>query len=822
MRPVKADTLRVNITDTIQTHSRSLSSRILSILRTPLYRNGYALVMSSLSTSGLGMVYWILAAHLYPAEVVGINSAMISALMFLSAASQLNLNNGLIRFIRNAGRFARRFAAISYVVSIAISGVACLVFLAGLKYWAPAMTVITSNPLLVVWFVAATAGWCIFALQDGILTGIRYATWVPVENTIYSLEKIALLAIFAFFIPGLGIFGAWTLGVVALILPTNILIFRSLLAWRPDSAHTEKTSFTSTQVVKFVAADYLGGVSWMACTYLMPVIVTSRIGPAANAYFYLAWTIANTLYLITPNIGSSLIAETSTEPDKVWSHLHRIFLQVSSLVIPLALVIAAAAPTILRIFGNRYSIEGALLLRLLALSAIPNMITSLFISVARAQQHRVAMVVTMVTSSVGILALSFLLIPHFGILGVGMAWLSSQTIGAIVILLTQSSYWMPKGKLMKKVAVYPLPRFPDWMNFLIQKVVRMKFIAPSRRIMSTWKSGQQRPQTLALLPEILRSVPAQPDYPLPESWTQLRLIPTVTDMHVYFLGTPGMIPVAVLKLTHTEQGLRSTQREKEILAQLHADRRLQEFDRLMPKVLVEGEIRGQVYIVERIIPGFTAQHFFQNRMRCSHIQAVALAKITRLQQLTASVKEIGQAECNRWIDEPIQAVQSSLAALSILENHRPALDRLSARLQAALSGCRLPLSWVHGDFAPGNILVSPDGREIAGFVDWESAQKDGLPLLDLSMLLITTRMELQNQEMGPVVLSLLSDKKWTQNETGFWDWTSQQFACDFPDRQSVILLCWLQHIANNISKSNRYRSHRLWVFNNIESVLRAL
>ncbi len=822
MRPVKADYINPGITETVPIQAQSLSRRVLSFLRTPLYRNGYALVLSSLSTSGLGMVYWILAAHLYPAEVVGFNSALISAMMFLSAVAQLNLNNGLIRFVRNAGRSARRFAFIAYAISIAMSGVVCLVFLVGLKFWAPAMSVISASPLLVAWFVVATATWCIFALQDGLLTGIRFATWVPVENTIYSLVKIALLVIFAFFIPQLGIFSAWTLGVVALIIPTTFLIFRFLLPRQADTAQDEKSSFTSTQVVKFVAADYLGGVSWMACTYLMPVIVTNLVGSAANAYFYLAWTIANTLYLITTNIGSSLVAETATDPDRIWSHLHRVFLQIVSLVIPMALILTLGAPYILKIFGNRYSIEGALLLRLLVLSAIPNMITTLFVSVARAQQRKVAMLTTMVSLSVTILVLSYLLMPRLGILGVGIAWLVGQTIVAVVILLTQSTSWSSGGNPMQRAARYPLPRFPTWLRFVYQTVAQLKIIAPSRRIMTSWRSKNQRAYVLNLLPEILRLIPAQKDYPLPETWTQLRHIPTVTDKQVTFIGSPGMIPVAVLKLTRTEQGLRSTLHEKEVLEELHSDPRLGGFKKMVPKVLIKGEVGNQVYLVEQILPGVTAYDFFRNCMRCAHIQAQAIARITEFHKATASFKEIGSSEMERWVGEPILAVQTSLASLSLLENYRPALDRLATRLYTAFSGCRLPLSWVHGDFFPANILVTPDGKEVTGFVDWELAQKESLPLLDLCLLLISTRMVVEKKEMGAVVNAMSSGEKWTRNESGFWMWANQQLGSGLPDRQAVVLLCWLHHIANNIMKSARYRSHRMWVFNNIETVLHEL
>ena len=62
----------------------ALLARLVAHLRTPLYWNGYALILSSGATSGLGMIYWIVAAQAYSAEAVGLNSAMIAAMMFLA------------------------------------------------------------------------------------------------------------------------------------------------------------------------------------------------------------------------------------------------------------------------------------------------------------------------------------------------------------------------------------------------------------------------------------------------------------------------------------------------------------------------------------------------------------------------------------------------------------------------------------------------------------------------------------------------------------------------------------------------------------------
>src|SRR5256885_2892880 len=81
----------------------------VSHFRVPMYREGYALVLSSGLSSLLGFVYWIVAARSYSPDVVGLNSAVISAMMFLAGMSQLNLASASIRFLPAAGARTRRF-----------------------------------------------------------------------------------------------------------------------------------------------------------------------------------------------------------------------------------------------------------------------------------------------------------------------------------------------------------------------------------------------------------------------------------------------------------------------------------------------------------------------------------------------------------------------------------------------------------------------------------------------------------------------------------------------------------------------------------------
>ena len=75
----------------------------LAPLRTPLYRDALALLLNSGVTSVIGVAYWTLAARLTSPEVVGLNAALISAMMALGSLSHLGLEGALGGFLPRAG-----------------------------------------------------------------------------------------------------------------------------------------------------------------------------------------------------------------------------------------------------------------------------------------------------------------------------------------------------------------------------------------------------------------------------------------------------------------------------------------------------------------------------------------------------------------------------------------------------------------------------------------------------------------------------------------------------------------------------------------------
>lgn len=182
--------------------SVALAQSTLRHIRDPLYLNAYALMASNLISSAVGLVYWAVAAHLYPDAAVGLAVATISLISFLSGISQLNLRAALLRIVPEAGAAASRLVGTAYVVTIAAGaglGLVAFTVLSVLDL-EPVSSLESAGGLSVLSIVllaGATVVWNVFNIQDGVLAGLRRTIWVPVENFLYSLAKLIVLVVLA-------------------------------------------------------------------------------------------------------------------------------------------------------------------------------------------------------------------------------------------------------------------------------------------------------------------------------------------------------------------------------------------------------------------------------------------------------------------------------------------------------------------------------------------------------------------------------------------------------------------------------------------------
>jgi len=411
--------------------------RFIAHLRVPLYRNGYALILSAIVTSGLGLLYWVLAARYYKPEIVGLNAAAISIMTFLSGVSRLNLDGVLYRFIPRAGGSTRALIQYSYLISQTLAALVSIIFLIGVDLWSPALSFIKTNVWLSVWFVLMTMSLSLFTLQDSVLTGLRQTMWVPLENLLFAIGKIALLLLFVRLFPQYGIFSSFTIPVVVMTVPVNYLIFCRLVPRHMEATLDLAEPIGRGQIIKYTSGVYLGYLFSTATAGILPLMVLQRLGSIGNAYFYFPWLIGSSLQLVSQNMNVSLTVEGALDQTKLHAYTRRVLIQMARLLLPMVLILLFGAPYILRAFGGDYANEGAWLLRLLALATIPHVINNVYIGIARVTGRIAAIMAIQGFVCVSTLSLSYALLSFYGITGIGIAWLSSQTCIAMVVMFSQ-------------------------------------------------------------------------------------------------------------------------------------------------------------------------------------------------------------------------------------------------------------------------------------------------------------------------------------------------------------------------------------------------
>lgn len=412
---------------------RGLAGRVTAGRLNPVHRDGLALVLSSGLTSAVGLLYWIVAARLFDPATVGINSVALSTMQLLGGVAHLNLTQALLRFGPVAGRQTRRLMLVCYAVAGAVAAAVGLGYAAGSRTWAPQMVDAVGFGPLLVFFAVATPAWAIFTMQDYLLTALKRATVVPLENLVFALLKIGFLGAAAVLAATGGIAASWVLATVLVVVAVNAWLLLWAIPRVPAGEPVE--SVRPRVIARFVRSDYAGATLWQLAMNGLPAVVLARLGAEDAAVYGIVWTIAVSLYLIPSGMGQSMIAHTAGDPGRADAARRAMVRRSLTLVVPAAAVLSIGAYPVLWLFGEHYAQRGAAALALAALSAVPQVITAATVAQARVQQRMRVLVAVPGSLAVAVLAGAWLLMPVLGITGVALSWLVVQSVGAAVLLV---------------------------------------------------------------------------------------------------------------------------------------------------------------------------------------------------------------------------------------------------------------------------------------------------------------------------------------------------------------------------------------------------
>ncbi len=396
-----------------------------------LFKNAYALMINTGISAVLGLGYWVVAARYYSEEAVGQGSAAIAAMKFLAGLTAVTLMGALARFIPVAGRTTARLIFRTYAASSVLVALAALVFLLTLGWWGPSYGFLRGT-LPGLGFVLAVVAWSLLTLQDGVLTGLRSARWVPVGNTVFSTVKLALLVGLATVVPTAGVFASWALAIALSTVPLGWLVFRRLVPRHVKATQERARPASLREMGRFLAGDYTGSLFSLAVVYLVPVIVASQVSSSDNAYFYITTTIGGTINLLALNMGASLTVEGSHSPARIADNCRAALRRMARIMLPVCGGLFLFAPQILRVFGKGYAEAATPLLRYYAVGAVLRVVIETYYAVLRAQSRTSGLAYLQGLLCVLVLGLTVGLLPHLGLTGAGIAEAGSLLLIAVI------------------------------------------------------------------------------------------------------------------------------------------------------------------------------------------------------------------------------------------------------------------------------------------------------------------------------------------------------------------------------------------------------
>jgi hypothetical protein len=413
-----------------------------------LKRGGVALVANGAATGLLGLAFWILAARLFGTVTVGRNSALISAMLTISGLVQLNYTRSLSGLLPRAGTQASRLVQRVYLVVCVLSVLLGVTFAAVGPSLSSRFAYLRPAAVLIPLFAVSVALWSIFSVEDGVLASVRRAAIIPVENGIFGLLKLGLLAVFYWV--NFGRFSIFIASVIPLLLvvpPVNLYIFKRAIPSMPGAQVRVAERISNVELLGLdspsVRRDFFGYVFWQLGTSPLPILVLAVLGPRASATFYLAIVVATAIDLLSLNIGNTITAEIARSAGVVTAQAVRHLWRTWLFVLCGSLIIALLAPQILALFGRHYHGQTQLVLRLLAFSAPARSAMFLTNAVARARDAGTSIMVRQGVAAVGTIVLGLVLMPHLGVVGMAVGWMIGSFAAGVLAVVWIAPYLRP-------------------------------------------------------------------------------------------------------------------------------------------------------------------------------------------------------------------------------------------------------------------------------------------------------------------------------------------------------------------------------------------
>ncbi len=387
-----------------------------------------------LCTSGLGFVFWLVAANRFTPEAVGIATAATSAMTLINTFCMFGLGTLLITELpRNRGKELSLVGAGLIVVggaSIVIGGL--FAFLA--PYISPNLGPLGLNFENIVFFTIGVLMTSITFLIDQCLIGIMKGGVQFWRNALFTTAKLVILVIASIWVAnktGMTIYNAWTLGNIISMIPVIIYVIAkkglSLKQYLPNWSFMRKLGPAAVQ-------HHILNLILLAPPSALPLVVTIMLHPQDVAWFYVASMMATFLFTIASSLTTVLHAANAADASAL-AQKARLTMGLSLLIgVAANVVFFFGAPIILRLYGPSYAEHASWVLRILALEVFPLSIKNHYIAVRRIRDQIVNAMIPIAIGSILELVIAAIGAHLGGLNGLSIGWLAATMLEATFML----------------------------------------------------------------------------------------------------------------------------------------------------------------------------------------------------------------------------------------------------------------------------------------------------------------------------------------------------------------------------------------------------
>jgi len=399
-----------------------------------LFRNSVYLMLTTGVMGVFGFFFWIICTKIFTPEEIGIGTTLISTMSMISYISLLGFNSTFIHFLPTSPNRNTEINTGSILVMCTAALIATLYTIL-VPYITPKLGVIHENIWYAIGFVIMVTLTSVNSLTDSIFVAYRstqYSLWT--SGVILSITKLGLPFLFV----GIGAYGVFassglaaSVGMIASIF-FLVRNFNYKPGFKIDLA-------TLRKVFHYSFTNYISNLLGITPSLILPIIVINHLGASAAGYYYLAFMIINLLYTVSASVSQSLFAEGSYGENTLRALIKRSAIFLTSIMVPVGIILAFLGPLVLSFFGKSYGDGGAGVIILLAIGSPAVAAFSLGVTLLKIRHQMYSLIIINSIYAITIIGLTLQWVDK-GLEWVAIAWTVGNLLAATLAFISIALY----------------------------------------------------------------------------------------------------------------------------------------------------------------------------------------------------------------------------------------------------------------------------------------------------------------------------------------------------------------------------------------------